>query len=409
MTPQPHIVVLGSGFAAIRFAREASRLPVKITLVSPRNHFLFTPLLPSTTVGTVEFRSVIEAVRTACPDIEYVMAEAVGLNTETQILNCQSPQDHRAFTLSYDELVISVGAKTQTFGIEGVSDYALFLKEVKDAKAIRQRLLDNLESASIPGVSESEKKRLLHVVVVGGGPTGVEFAAELNDFLARDIRKAYGELAKDMRITLIEAGQELLGSFDDALSAYTLKHFQRQAIEVMTGARVTRVEQDRLWLKSGLEIAYGLLVWATGNSPSDFVSGLPFTKDREGRIRVNGHLQVIDVKNVFALGDCSSLEIPLPGTGQVAEQQGRYLAKSLATRLRGQTPAPFKFNNHGMLAYIGDRHALVETASIKSHGFLTFLFWRSVYLTKLVSLRNKVLVLFDWARTAIFGRDLSRT
>jgi len=400
--------VLGGGFAAFRFVRELGREAYDATLAAPRNHFLFTPLLPSTTVGTLEFRSILEPLRNQ-DNAEFQLMAAESVDTARRVVTGSSPLDGRPMELSYDDLIIAVGAVPGTFGIPGVADHATFLKEMRDSRVIRRRVLDCLEMASAPGLAPAERARLLTFVVVGGGPTGVEFAAELHDFLQDDVRKLYPAEVRDARIILLEALPKLLGAFDQSLSEYTAKRFHRVNIDVRTERRVVNVADDRLALHDGTEISFGLLVWATGNAPTDFVKGLPLPKDGAGRLLVGPDLKVKDQESIYALGDCSLIEgDPLPATAQVAEQQGRYLARAFRARAAGKDAGPFVYKKMGMLAYVGGNRAVADLPGIKGRGFVTFLFWRSVYLSKLVSARNRVLVLFDWVKSHVLGRDLSR-
>jgi len=408
-TPEANkVVVLGGGFAAYRFARELGKTGLDVTLVSPRNHFLFTPLLPSTTVGTLEFRSIIEPLR-GQDAASFLLASAVSLDAGKRTVRCASPLDGRETELPYDDLVIAVGAVPGTFGIPGVAEHALFLKEIADARHIRRRVLDCLERAASPGLPADAQQKLLTFVVVGGGPTGVEFAAELHDFLMKDLSEAYPDLVPKVRILVVEAGASLLEAFDRKLSDYAARRFRRARIEVRTQARVVRVTADHVDLKDGEPLPYGLLVWATGNAPTSFVHSLPLPKDARGRLLIGPDLKVKGEEHLYALGDCSLLEAdPLPATAQVAEQQGHYLAKAFRARLKGKPVAPFTFKNMGMLAYVGGHRAIADLPGVKGSGFFTFLFWRSVYLTKLVGFRNKLLVFFDWFKATFLGRDLSR-
>lgn len=405
---QRKVLVLGGGFAAFRFVRELGRGAYEATLAAPRNHFLFTPLLPSTTVGTLEFRSILEPLRNQNNAAFQLMA-AESIDTARRVVTGSSPLDGRPMELAYDELVIAVGAVPGTFGIPGVADHATFLKEMRDSRVIRRRVLDCLEMASAPGLDPAERARLLTFVVVGGGPTGVEFAAELHDFLQDDVKKLYPTEVRDARIILLEALPKLLGAFDQSLSEYTAKRFHRVNIDVRTERRVVNVAADRLALHDGTEISFGLLVWATGNAPTDFVKGLTLPKDGAGRLLVGPDLKVKGEESIYALGDCSLIEgDPLPATAQVAEQQGRYLARAFRDRAAGKPVEPFVYKKMGMLAYVGGNRAVADLPGIKGRGFVTFLFWRSVYLSKLVSVRNRVLVFFDWVKSHVLGRDLSR-
>jgi NADH:ubiquinone reductase (non-electrogenic) len=407
--PKQKLIVLGTGFAAFSFVKDIDANAYDVIVVSPRNHFVFTPLLPSTTVGTIEFRSIIEPIRAVTHGIEYYQAWCTSLEIQHQSLECKHTFESSIFTLSYDMLVIAVGAENNTYNIPGVVEHALFLRELADARAIRQRIIECFERASTPEIGESERKRLLHFVVVGGGPTGVEFAAELHDFLEEDLVRAFPRLRQDVRITLLEATDQILNSFDASLGTYTMKQFRRSNIDVRTGSIVTRVDSTNVHTKDGTAIPYGLLVWSTGIGPSSFVKSLPFEKERSGRIVVDEYFRVKGHDNIYAAGDCAVIAgQSYAATAQVAQQEGRYMARQFNRMAKGKPREPFQYKNLGMLAYIGGNRALADLPNVKGSGYLTWLFWRSVYLTRLVSMKNKILVIFDWLKAITFGRDISR-
>lgn len=411
MEARPKVVLLGTGFAAVSFMRHLRVDHYDLTVVSPRNHFLFTPLLPSTTVGTLEFRSIIEPIRqTLDPkSFTYYQAHARGIDPATKLVTCEGVHDGETFLLSYNILVVAVGATNRTFGIPGVREHALFLKELTDARAIRQRIIECFERAATPMQTETERRRLLHFVVVGGGPTGVEFAAELHDFLAEDLEKTYPDLMGDVRITVVEGSKSLLNSFDARLGAYAMKRFRRGKIEVRTATVVKEVRERDVVLADGSSIEYGMVVWSTGIDATALVQELPFPKDRARRLVTDEFFRVDPQGSIYAVGDCATrMGDALPATAQVAQQEGEYLARELNRLAQGRELKAFKYRNMGMLAYIGDNRALADLPQIKGKGFATWLFWRSAYLTKLVSWKNKILVLFDWFKTLIFGRDISR-
>ena len=404
------VVVLGTGFSAYSFIKKIDKTKYDITVVSPRNHFLFTPLLPSTTVGTIEFRSIIEPIRNI-ENIVFHQAYCVKIEEENRNVICEDSDTKKIFSLGYDILVIAVGEVTNTFNIEGVKDYALFLKELADARRIRTKVIDCFENASLPGISDEEKRSFLRFVVCGGGPTGVEFAAELYDFLEDDVKKKYSELVKFIEVVLIEAGESVLASFDKKLSEYTMKIFKRQKIRLKTNSYISRVTDKKIFLKDGEELSYGVLVWATGNSPTGIINNSGFTLDKKGKLFTDEYFRLKKnegsfYENIFAIGDCTHMVAGgLPSTAQVAQQQGMFLAKFFNREMK--TSGSFKFKNFGMLAYIGGHKALADTPQFKGTGFKTFVFWRSAYLTKLVSFKNKLLVIFDWTKTFLFGRDVS--
>lgn len=408
---RPKLVVLGSGFAAFSFIRHIDTKAYDVIMVSPRNHFLFTPLLPSTTVGTLEFRSIVEPIRSAmkAEELTYYQAACQGIDTATRLITCAGVHDQEPFLLSYHILVVAVGAVSQTFGVPGVLEHALFLKELQDARQIRQRIIENFERASTPMQNEEERKRLLHFVVVGGGPTGVEFAAELHDFLVQDLEDSFPTLVDEARITVVEASGGLLNMFDKKLGDYAVKRFRRARIDVRTGTIVKEVRARELLLADGSTMPHGLVVWSTGIGATPLVKDLPFPKDRGQRLLTDEYFCVDGSRTLYAIGDCATRHgDALPATAQVAQQEGEYLAKQLNLIARGREPRAFKYRNLGMLAYIGDHRALADLPQFKGKGYTTWLFWRSAYITKLVSVKNKILVLFDWFKTLLFGRDISR-
>jgi len=398
------LVILGSGFAALSVLRRIDARLYDVTVVSPRNYFLFTPLLPSTTVGTIEFRSIITPIRRR--GVRFYQARGEGIDLAASRVACRNSV---SFPLPYDRLVIAVGAVANTFGVPGAAEHALFLKDVEDARRIRQRLLENFEAAALPGVPPEERSRLLRFVICGGGPTGVEFAAELHDLLLGEGRRYFPQLVERVRITLVEAGHQILSSFDQSLRHYASEVFHRQRIELRTDARVVRVEKQWIELAGGERLPCGLLLWSTGNGPTELVRRLPFQKHAGDRILTDHYLRVLGQENIYAAGDASvMLGKTLPATSQVAMQQGQYLARALNRRARGKPVGPFEYRHLGMLAYIGDHRALADLPNFKGKGRSAWLFWRSAYLTRLLSVQAKIRVLLDWAKAHVFGRDISR-
>ncbi|CAF1055564.1 unnamed protein product [Didymodactylos carnosus] len=366
--------------------------------VSPRNHFLFTPLLPSTTVGTLEFRCIIEPVR-VLKHLHYYQASCIEINTKSNEISCLdffNPE--KQFSLPYDYLVCSVGAKSNTFNIPGVDKHAFMLKQLSDARAIRNRLMECFERASNRFISDEERQALTTFVIVGG----VEFSGELYDFMREDVAKWFPDVKT--KIILIESTDHILGSFDHNLSDYAMQTLlSRSEIKLMTNTFVKEVTSNEVVLGNNETIPCGICVWSTGLSPTDLTSQLPFYKEkRSGRIYTNDYLQVLSsneqspIPNIFAVGDCATpFHQSLPATAQVAAQASKYLATRFnKTRLDliQDSKDAFHFKNLGMLAYLGGWSGLADLKSIKKSGFLSWLLWRSVYLTRLVSLKNRILV-----------------
>ena len=405
------LIILGTGWASYSVLKHVDKTLFDTVVVSPRNHFLFTPLLCSTTVGTLEFRSIIEPVRNVYfrSAQHFHLSSGMRLNPETKTLSCRSElPPHQEYDLTYDQLVIGVGALSNTFNIPGVKENAFFLKELADARSIRNRIIANFELATQPLSTDAEQERLLHIIIVGGGPTGVEFGAELYDFLKEDVSRLYYGLQSKVRVTLIEANK-ILSNFDKSLREYAeIKIARRKQFKIVQ-ATVAKVEADRVVLNDGSEMPCGLVVWSTGLAPRSFTKALTLPKDKYGHILTDRMLRVKDTPSdtVFAVGDCADIEdMSLPSTAQVAERQGKWLAKYL----NGKTKQEFQFSNMGMLAYIGGYSALSDLQSKRFNlkGFHSWLMWRSVYLTRLGSWKLKLQVPMDWTKTLLFGRDTSR-
>ncbi|KAL6060343.1 Mitochondrial rotenone-insensitive NADH dehydrogenase (NDE2 external NADH dehydrogenase) [Balamuthia mandrillaris] len=428
--PKNKLVILGTGWAGFRALRDIDTNLYHVNVISPRNHFLFTPLLTATTVGTLEFRGVIEPVRAAARQVNYVQAYCTGIDPENKQVHFESAYDWKdseetasyrpKATMRYDKLVVAVGSVPNTFGIPGVEKYCFFLRELEHARKIRQRIIECFERASSRMTSEEEQRRLLHFVVVGGGPTSVEFTAELYDFLKQDVHKWFPDLEDKVVVTLLEASNQILGSFDQKLSQYTMRLFQKRKIDLRTGVTVKEVRRHEFVLANGDTIPFGLAVWSTGVAPSPLVRSLaspPFKKHTSGRLMIDEKLRVVGTNgpldDVYAAGDDATFENqPLPPTAQVAEQQGKYLAYALNEIAKGKQPRDFRYKHRGMLAYIGGKQALVDNPILKKIGFGTgfgsWLFWNGAYLTKLVSLRNKIMIPLYWFKSFVFGRDISR-
>lgn len=437
---KPRVVVLGSGWAGCRAMKGLDTNIYDVVCVSPRNHMVFTPLLASTCVGTLEFRSVAEPIARIQPVISretgsyFFLANCNRVDPDNHVVHCQTltnganvpePWD---FEISYDKLIIASGSMPLTFGIHGVEEHAFFLREVHHAQEIRRKLLLNLMLSDVPGISEAEKQRLLHCVVVGGGPTGVEFSGELSDFITRDVHQRYAHVKNYIHVTLIEAN-EILSSFDDRLRHYATRQLTKSGVRLVRGI-VKDVKVDKIILNNGTEVPYGLLVWSTGVGPSSFVKSMEVPKSPGGRIGIDEWLRVPSAQDIFAIGDCSGFlestgKPVLPALAQVAERQGKYLAEQLnrigkagggyANRARDmEFGEPFVYKHLGSMASLGRYKALVdlrqgkEGKGLSLAGFTSWIIWRSAYLTRVLSWRNRLYVAINWATTFVFGRDISR-
>ncbi|GAA6000527.1 hypothetical protein JCM10207_008053 [Rhodosporidiobolus poonsookiae] len=452
----PTVVVLGNGWGSTAFLKELDNQGYNVVVISPRNYFLFTPLLPSVTVGTLAARSILEPTRFLTRHLkrktEVYEGEVYEVDpvkkTVRFVDNSEIKGEVAGTEISYDYLVYAVGAENQTFGIKGVKEHACFLKEVWDAEKIRTRIMDCIETANFAGQTQEEIDRLLSFVVVGGGPTGVEYAGELHDFLKEDLANWYPELADRIKITLIEALPNVLPMFSKQLIDYTNSTFEENKIDIKTKTMVKEVQEKKILAmnekKELVEYPFGLLVWATGNMARgvtrDLMGRIPAEQNSRRGLLVDEHMRLLGADGIFAIGDCTATNYA--PTAQVASQQGRYLARvfqklqkkesllgeleqakaaqaepakldSLANAvIRASNIPPFHYSHQGSLAYIGSDKAIADLPVFKGNlaaaGFATYYFWRSAYISQLFSLRNRLLVATDWVKTKTLGRDVSR-
>lgn len=471
--PKKSIVILGSGWGAVSLLKNIDTSLYNVSVVSPRNYFLFTPLLPSVPTGTVDMRSIIEPIRSMIRrcrgEVNYYEAEAIGIDPVNNKLTIQQSttvhsghsgddtssndpkihqehkMEHITTELNYDYLVVGIGAQPSTFGIPGVAEHSTFVKEVRDSIKIKKKIIDLIEAANLLPVGDPDRKRLLHIVVCGGGPTGVEAAGEIQDYIDQDLKKWMPQIAKDMKVSLVESQPVVLHTFSSELVEYTNHIFQDTNINLVTNSRIVKVDDTHVDVmrksdKSIDKVPYGMLIWATGNSVRGFTKIImdKFSEQQTSPrgLLVDDQLKLKGSDNIYALGDCTFTKYA--PTAQVAFQQGIYLAHYFEKlqkveklrykikqdpsisevyvhrlqRLENSLPK-FVYNYRGSLAYIGSEKAVADLAvgswsNLSSGGNLTFLFWRSAYIMMCLSIKNQVLVCFDWIKVYLFGRDCSR-
>ncbi|KAK7194032.1 NADH dehydrogenase [Novymonas esmeraldas] len=424
---KPNVVVLGTGWAGCYAAHHLDPNLCNIQVISTRNHMVFTPLLPQTTTGTLEFRSVCEPITNIQPalaklphrffrsviydvDFEKKLVQCVGVG----VVGGSENVPVSTFSVQYDYLIMAHGARPNTFNIPGVEEKAFFLREVNEARGIRKRLVQNIMAADLPTTPVEEAKRLLHTVVVGGGPTGIEFAANLADFFREDIKKINTSLLPYCKVTVLEAG-EVLGSFDTALRHYGQRRLRQLGVEIRKTAVVGVTDQE-VFTKSGEVLPTGLVVWSTGVGPGPITKALKCDKTKRGRVSIDNHQRVLrdgkPIPNVFAVGDCAAEnEKPLPTLAAVASRQGRYIGKEVNNLLKGKTMSkPFVYRSLGSMASIGNHSAIVslgEKYKIDVNGYAALWVWKSAYLTILGTIRSRLYVIVNWVGSQVFGRDIT--
>ncbi|KAF9582449.1 hypothetical protein BGW38_000193 [Lunasporangiospora selenospora] len=506
------LVILGCGWGAVSVINQLDPKQFHVTVVSPTNYFLFTPLLPSATVGTLELRSLIEPIRRMLARLGgyYVEGRAEDVDFENQLVEVAgiNGSEGRRFYVPYDKLIIAVGSESMTHGVEGL-EHCNFLKSITDARDIRRKVMENFEKASLPTTSPEERRQLLSFVVCGGGPTGVEFAAELYDFLKEDLVGYFPAIPpEEVQVTIIQSAGHVLNTYDLKISEMTEAKFKRENVRVVTNSRVTKVNPTSVVYKDKVtkeetEVSFGVCLWSTGVGMTPLVktlvSKLPAGSQKNRfAIETDGYMRVIGThsETVYAIGDCSTIPQPhfvervmqylkdhdengdgvlsfkefqllaqrmssrhaelkvflghledvfekydrdnsgtldmdeireflidaeknctsLPATAQVANQQGKFIGQRINilhtiednAEEVAKLPA-FAYKHKGSLAYIGGSDAVMDMGNGMVYGGIgSEYLWRSVYFSEQVSLRTRLLLLMDWSKRALFGRDISK-
>lgn len=403
------VVVLGGGFAGLEAMRvlekRLGRRPdVELLLVSDRNYLLFTPLLPQVASSLVEPRHIIQPIR----DIRGARRFRFRRDSVLDIDLAGRRVIMAEGVVGYDRLVIALGGETPTFGVPGVNEHAVNYKHLDEAVELRDHLIDLAEHADHES-DPATRRRMLTVCVVGGGYTGVELIAELDDLFHSYVVPRYrGIDPGDYRLMLVEAGEEILRGVHPALAARAHRRLGREGIEVMIRTRVTRVLAGAVEINGSTIVPTGLTVWAAGVKGHPALSGLSVGRDRLGRIVVNDLLQVPGHPEVYGAGDAVTVESKPQASIPIipaALAHGRLAGQNIVADLTGQALARIDFAPRGMLVSLGEKDAVVEVMGLRFSGYFAWLFWNALHLFKLVGLRKQLQVALDWSLAQIFPRD----
>ena len=389
LTARKHAVVIGAGFGGLACAKKLRKSPAySVTLIDRNPYQLFSPLLYQVSTASLPEDDIAFPVRTAYRDVQFVRAEVTNIDAIKKEITLSNGK-----TISYDDLILAVGSEGTTFGIPGVAENVFQMKSVSDARAIRHSLLSTYESVE-DGLLPLES---LNVVIVGGGPTGVELAGAVKE-LQQEIRREFEHIAPKATVTLLEAGPRLLPTFHPHSSKYTLKTLTKMGVQVHVDASVVEATPRSLILKDGSEIVAGTRIWAAGVVAPPHWKFLGET-DRGNRIKVNSHLQISD--SIWIVGDVASSPgsdgRPLPMVAPVAIQQGKHVARQIRRREANTSLEDFKYRDKGQMATIGRRKAVVEMRSwLRFQGSLAWLTWLALHLAYLSGGRNRTSIFADW-------------
>ena len=392
----PRVVILGAGFGGLEATKALGRAAVNITLIDRQNYHCFQPLLYQVATAALSPADVAWPIRHILRQQEnatVLMTEVNGIDPVARTVSTE------AGPFSFDFLVIATGARNSYFGHHHWADVAPGLKRIEDATRIRRNILSAFEEAELAR-DDSERKRLLTFVIIGGGPTGVEMAGAIAEVarqtLARDFRRIDPRTA---RIVLIEGGPRLLPTFSERHSNYARDTLAAMGVDVMTSNPVLECDSRGVDLAGG-RVEAGSVIWAAGITASPAAQWISAERDRGGRVVVRPDLSLHGFSDIFVIGDTASVKDasgrPVPGLASAAKQMGKYVGKLIAARVAGRSLPPFRYRHEGSLTTIGRRAAVVELGPVQLKGFIGWMFWSAVHIYFLIGLRNRFVVAVTW-------------
>ncbi len=395
----PHIVIVGAGFGGLNVAKALRKAPVRITVVDQNNFHLFQPLLYQVATAGLSPADIAVPIRSILrkqSNTECLLDEVVGVDASRRLVFLKGR------SIAYDYLVLATGSSYTYFGHDKWLLDAPGLKTVSDATRIRRRILSAFEAAEQES-SPDAQAALLRIVIVGGGPTGVELAGAIAELAYRAIAKDFRHIdPKSTEIILLEAGPRILAGFSSELSKAALDELHQLNVKVKTGARVLDIDRMGVTLQNE-RIEARTVIWAAGVVSSPAGKWLNAEMDRQGRVKVNPDLSVPGHENIFVIGDCCHFVQdgkPLPGVAPVAMQMGKYVADVIRLREQGaidvqETPS-FRYWDKGNLATVGRRFAVAEIGRFKLKGMIAWLAWLVVHVFYLIGFKNRVSVVLQW-------------
>ncbi|MBP0134700.1 MAG: NAD(P)/FAD-dependent oxidoreductase [Nitrosarchaeum sp.] len=423
------IVILGGGFAGVECAKKlesyfGNNSEIEIIMISEDNFLLFTPMLPQVASGMIETRHIVLPIRAICKKTKFYEGKIKNIDPFGKLVTLWGTVEKRGAIIYYDYLVIALGSETNFFGMADVEKNAFTMKTLNDAVMLRNRIIDMLEQTE----NETDpilRKSLLTFVIAGGGFAGIETAGEIMDLLL-DARKYYSTIQKnDIRVIIIESLPMILNGFNQKLAEFAKEKMIHRGIEFKLKNVVTKFDGTEVSIKllnenlkeplveSEIEIIRTkTLIWTAGVTPVNTIKRSMF-KMEKGKLIVNDFLEVPEFSGVFAIGDCAlftdpKTNRPFPPTAQIAEAQAKIVSYNLNALIKNSDKKMFEYNSKGQMAIIGKRTGIATFFGMNISGFLAWIIWRNVYLSKIALPDKKIRVLLDWIIDLLFDRDVSR-
>lgn len=396
------VVIIGMGFGGLRAARHLEGEGFEILALDRRNFHLFQPLLYQVATAMLEQESIaysLRAITRKWKDTNFEMSEVLNIDLDNRKIHTAARE------LPYDYLVIAAGSVTNFFNNEAIQKNAFDLKQLDDAVALRNHILSVYEEA-VKETDAAKRAALMTFVVVGGGPTGVEFSGALAELTQSILTKDYPNLdVKSSKIILVEAHECVLGTFPRKLQKYAERRLRRMGVQIRFSSYVTDATPDTVSLKDGSQIPARTLFWAAGVRSAPLADAIQAPKAKAGRVIVQPDLTIANHPEVFVIGDMAYLEQngeALPMVAPVAMQGGEYVADAIIKRNRGEVVAPFRYFDKGSMAVIGRGSAVAAAFGIGIQGFFAWLAWLGLHLFYLVGFRNRIMTLLNWGYEFLF-------
>jgi NADH dehydrogenase len=407
------ILLIGGGYvglyAALRLERELGAEEAELTLVDPENFMVYRPLLAEVTSGTLEPRHALVPLRAALRRTRLIAGSLTEIDAATRTATVEVYDGERQH-LSYDHLVVGVGATARLLPVPGLAEHGIGFNSVAEAMYLRDHVLRQLELASA-ATDPAARAKALSFVFVGGGYTGVEALAEAQDMAASVLGGYPGLRPEETRWVLVEAMDRILGTVPPSLSTHAQHELEHRGINVRLKTRVDSVADGVVRLSDGTEIPTDTLVWVTGTRANPIVAYAGLPVDDKGRLTVDNRLRVAGVENVWSAGDCAAVPDTLkgglcPANAQYAVREARVLADNIAATLRGTPTRPFRYRNRGEFVTLGRHKAVGELLGVKVRGLLAWTLRRAYYLSQIPTWNRRLRIAADWLIGMPFRHDV---